>query len=154
MRNMLSHFKKPWVPAVIGLIIVAIATAIVMSLWGRPESTTEEPVVEASPVTVVDQAAGSEVHVAEVDVAEPGVWVAVHNVTDIGIGNVWGAVRTREPRTDVVVPMILPTLPDSEYAIILYRDNGDGGFDRGTDSVYIDFETGERVEKRFHTLPE
>lgn len=154
MRNMLSHFKKPWVPALIGLILVAIATGIVIYLWGTPAPSQE--VVEekrVSPVLVIDQEAGNEVHVAVVSVEDPGVWVAVHRVTEFGVGNVWGAVRTREPRTNVVVPMIISTLPDSEYAIILYRDNGDGAFDRATDSVYIDFTTGERVEERFRTLP-
>lgn len=154
MRNIFSQLKKPWVPALIGLVLVVIATVIVICLWGNSPAPVAvvEPV--PSPVTVVDQKAGAEVHVASVSVDAPSVWVAVHPITSIGLGNVWGAARIRGPRTDLVVSMLISTLPDSEYAVILYRDNGDDGFDRATDSLYIDFETGERVEERFRTLPE
>ena len=154
MRNIFSQLKKPWVPALIGLVFVAIATGIVVYAWGAPEMPASESVLVSSPVIVVDQKAGAEVQVAEVTVDAPGVWVAVHRVTEFGVGNVWGAVRAREARTDLSVPMIISTLPDSEYAIVLYRDNGDDVFDRTTDSVYIDFETGARVEKHFRTFPQ
>ncbi len=153
MRNILSFLKKPWVYNGAAVLLILIIVGIYYAT--RTPVVAPAPAAEvAGPVTVVDQAPGMEVHVASVDVPAPGVWVAVQPVTEFGVGNVWGAARTRDARTDVVVPMVLPTLPHSDYVIVLYRDNGDDVFDRATDSVYIDFETGERVETRFATFAE
>lgn len=141
-----------------GLLLgVAIGAAWVLSPW----KTAQAP-IEAAPsaatsgeaagaVSVHDQSAGNEVAVESVTVPPPGVWVAVREVNGSTLGNVLGAVLERGPRANVVVPLLRATEPGRRYAIELYRDDGNGSFDLGTDSVYVDFTTGERVIAYFTT---
>jgi hypothetical protein len=102
-------------------------------------------------VKVEDQPAGSSVSVAAVTVPAPGVWVAVAEYRDGDLSNILGAQRVPAPATAVTVDLLRSTLPGSAYAVVLYRDNGDGVFDQNTDSVYVDFDTGERVVAPFMT---
>lgn len=108
---------------------------------------------ENEAVVVADQPAGSGVLVDEVRIAPPGVWIAVHETVGERLGNILGAARTHGPASGVTVPLLRATLPGRTYAVVLYRDNGDGAFDHTTDSVYVDFERGERVAATFVTLP-
>ncbi len=104
-------------------------------------------------LSVETQAAGTSTTIASLTVPPPGVWVAVREVTAGQLGNVLGAARVGGPRTDFVVPLLRATAPGTTYAVELYRDSGDNTFDLSTDSVYVDFNSGERVVAYFTTLP-
>jgi len=111
------------------------------------------PQLVSTAVAVMSQSAGDTVMVAKVDVPAPGVWVAVEEYQDGMLGNVLGAQRVTAPLDNVTVSLLRNTIPGAEYAVVLYRDNGDGLFDQDTDSVYVDFDTGERVVAPFATTP-
>ena len=103
-------------------------------------------------LAVSNQAAGDTVTVDSVTVPPPGVWVAVVEVMPDGsLGNVLGAALARGPRSNVSVQLLRATLPGHNYAVELYRDDGNGTFVLGQDSVYIDFDTGQRVVAPFST---
>ena len=102
-------------------------------------------------LSVLDQSAGMTAVVESVTVPPPGVWVAVHELRDGELGNVLGAARARTPSSNVVIELLRGTESGKNYAVALYRDDGDDLFDRDADSVYVDFDTGERVVAPFTT---
>lgn len=103
-------------------------------------------------VSVEAQPAGDSVIVESVTVPPPGVWVAVQETQGDKLGNVLGATRVHGPLSNVVVSLLRNTKPNRTYAVVLYRDGGDGGvFDLSTDSVYVDFDSGKRVVVPFRT---
>ena len=102
-------------------------------------------------VSVHDQPAGSSVTVDSVSVPAPGVWVAVEELEGDDLGNVLGAARALGPATNLSVHLLRATVPAQTYAVVLYRDNGDGVFDQHSDSLYVDWNTGERVVILFRT---
>ena len=106
---------------------------------------------ENSAVSIADQSAGETVLVESVTVPPPGVWVAVREVTGGELGNVLGAARVGGPLSQVSIPLLRATLPGRSYAIQLYRDDNDGVFDPGKNSVYIDFDSGAPVITHFST---
>lgn len=115
-------------------------------------STTQSLPGASGDVDVANQAAGMSVLVASVSVPPPGVWVAVAEVNPDGsLGNVLGAARVAAPRSGVLVSLLRPTIAGRSYAIVLYRDDGNGIFDLTQDSVYVDFDTGKAVEVLFTT---
>lgn len=115
-------------------------------------STVSSLPPDSGDVAVADQAAGQSVAIESVTVRPPGVWVAVQEVNEDGtLGNVLGAALVGHPASNVNVPLLRPTLAGQEYAVVLYRDDGNGQFDLANDSLYIDFDTGARVEELFHT---
>ncbi|HVW82751.1 MAG TPA: hypothetical protein VHC68_02285 [Candidatus Paceibacterota bacterium] len=118
-----------------------------------PSAATGTPAFpESGDISVLDQPAGTSTTVAWVAVPPPGVWVAVEEVEAGGaLGNVLGAERVGGPRSAVVVPLLRATVPGMPYAIVLYRDDGDGAFSLASDSVYVDLDTGEPAEAIFHT---
>jgi hypothetical protein len=103
-------------------------------------------------VSVSDQKAGDSVLIDSVTVPPPGVWVAVREMAGSSLGNVLGAARARNPMSNLSVPLLRGTVPGQTYAVELYRDDGDGMFDANQDSVYVDFDTGQRVVVLFKTL--
>ena len=103
-------------------------------------------------LAVSNQSAGDMVLIDSVTVPPPGVWIAIVEVTPDGsLGNVLGAALARGPRSGIIVPLLRATLPGHSYAAVLYRDDGDGTFELGQDSIYIDFDTGQRVVAPFAT---
>lgn len=139
---------------------------LLASAWFLGGSTIPEPVQPSSTllatstlpsfpqsgaVSVNDQPAGTSVMVESVTVPPPGVWVAVREVNDGSLGNVLGAARVSGPRSAVLIPLLRSTEPGHRYAVELYRDDGSGVFDLATLSVYVDFDTGERVVAYFTT---
>lgn len=103
-------------------------------------------------ISVEDQSAGNSVVVDSVHVTVP-VWVAVAEMREDTVMNILGAVPIPGPTDGVHVPLLRSTLPGGTYAIVLYRDDGDGQFDLHKDSVYIDWDSGERVVAPFMTNP-
>lgn len=116
---------------------------------------TSAPVVHQSSggtlVLVSDQVAGEVVLVNEVEVTAPGVWVAVAETRNGEVANVLGAARVPGPSKHISVSLLRQTLPGQTYAIVLYRDDGDGVFDLYADSVYVDWNSGKRVVVLFKT---
>lgn len=102
-------------------------------------------------VSVADQKAGMTVAIESVTVPPPGVWVAVRETDGADLGNVLGAVLVGGPRSSVSVPLLRATEPGRRYAVELYRNDGNGTFDLGALSVYVDFDTGEPVIDYFTT---
>jgi hypothetical protein len=102
-------------------------------------------------VSIADQSAGRTVIVESVTVPPPGVWIAVREVNGDALGNVLGAVRVSGPRSNLSVPLLRATLPNSSYAVELYRDDGGNTFDLSSDSVYVDFTSGSPVISYFST---
>ena len=119
----------------------------------HPRPSSSEPVQESGAVSVVDQPPGSTVVVESVTVPPPGVWIAVRETNGNELGNVLGAVHVSGPRTAVSVPLLRPTESGLSYAVELYRNDGNDAFDLSSDSVYVDFTTGEPVITRFTTTP-
>ncbi len=131
-------------------------TAITPSTYApaAPDSvsgTTRPTAAESGAVSIADQPAGSSVTVESVTVPPPGVWVAVREMNGSDLGNVLGAVRVTGPRSNVTVPLLRATEAGSTYAVELYRDDGNDEFNLSTDSVYVDFATGEPVIAYFTT---
>ncbi|MDO8407957.1 MAG: hypothetical protein Q7S95_01835 [bacterium] len=93
-------------------------------------------------VSVASQPSGMSVRIESVTVPPPGVWVAVREVVGHELGNVLGALRVGGPRTNMTVLLLRATIPGQRYGALLYRDDGNGTFDPGDDSVYIDLDTG------------
>ena len=89
-------------------------------------------------ISVDDQSAGSEVIVREVTLNETG-WVAVREMINGEMGNILGATRIKEAgtSTDVSVKVLRPTVSGQDYAIVIYRDDGDEDFDFNFDSLVV-----------------
>lgn len=105
---------------------------------------------QSSLISVKDQPSGDSVMVSSITASTP-VWVAVREMNGHTLGNVLGAAKIGGSRTDVSVPLLRATVPGQQYAIELYRDDGDGAFDPTRFSVYVDFDTGSRVVAYFRT---
>jgi len=156
--------KNPWLIA-LGAFIIGMLLASAWFLESRlPGAGSASPITSTSTaatsslatattgiLAVHDQSAGSTVFVDSVQVPSPGVWVAVEELRDGSLGNILGAARVTAPATGVTVNLLRATVPGAAYAVVLYRDNGDGEFDGKTDSIYVDFNTGERVVALFKT---
>jgi hypothetical protein len=104
-------------------------------------------------ITVSDQQAGAYVIVDSVDVPAPGAWVAVKEIVGDQLGNVLGANSVTGPAKNVTVNLLRSSLPGQSYAVVLYRDDGDGEFDVHKDSAYVDFDSGKSVIAYFKALP-
>ena len=89
-------------------------------------------------ISVENQGAGLEVIVSEVNLSEAG-WVAVREIINGEMGNILGATRIKETgvSADVLVETLRPTVPGQDYAIVIYRDDGDEDFDFNFDSLVV-----------------
>jgi hypothetical protein len=117
-----------------------------------PNATSTLPAATLSgAISVQNQSPGESVAIESVTVPPPGVWVAVREVQGTDLGNVLGAARVGGPRSNFSVSLLRATEPGHTYAVELYRDDGSGNFDLANDSVYVDFDTGQRVVAYFTT---
>jgi len=143
----------------IGLAILAFIVAAWM-IEDRlsapaPESTADEEVqaeAKDSMLHANGQAAGSSVTVETRDMPDADVWVAVQEMRSGELSNVLGAAKVLPSQAWVTVPLLRNTVPGATYAVVLYRDDGDRAFDFHKDSIYVDFDSGERVVSLFKTL--
>lgn len=147
------------IPLVLLTLVVLVALAGSYFALGEPRITEEAASDEAARkalqnqlLSVSPQEAGTSVIVESVAVASPGVWVVVAEMKDDIVWRALGAVRTFGPSEKVSVPLLRATKAGTEYAIILYRDDGDGKFELHGDSAYVDFDSGKRVRADFRTL--
>lgn len=114
-------------------------------------TTTQMVTIPSGAVSVADQSSGDTVIVESVTVPPPGVWVAVREVNGTDMGNVLGAAHVSGPRSNVHVPLLRATEPNKQYAVELYRDDASTTFDVTRNSVYVDFDTGNRAVSYFTT---
>ena len=133
-----------------GLLIAGIwfSHGDTIGTFSRPATLSE---TSSSVLSVISQAAGSEVVVDTIQVPITGVWVAVRELEGEVLGNVLGAARISGTHTAFSVPLLRATEPGRTYAIELYRDDNDGVFDVAANSVYIDFDTSAPVIVHFNT---
>lgn len=107
------------------------------------------PDVEASFV-VENQLAGESVLVKNVKMPQDG-WVVVHEVLDGFVANALGATRIDAGEYDVVtVDLLRPSVPESDYVVTLYADDGNRQFEINADSPMID-SNGDAIFKEFQT---
>ena len=159
----MTAFVRSFISAVIGFVLgigAASAWFLGIRLPSLPLPETGSAPIEAgddvlaapsAALSVLDQRAGMTAVVESVTVPPPGVWVAIHELRGTELGNVLGAARVRVPSSNIVVELLRGTEGGERYAAALYRDDGDDLFDRNADSVYVDFDTGERVAAPFST---
>jgi hypothetical protein len=114
------------------------------------EGRTENVLVASENISVSDQSAGDTVIVDSISTSS-GVWVAVREMNGREFGNVLGAVHVATPQELIIVPLLRATESGRSYAVELYRNDNNGEYAFGVNSVYIDFETGERVVGFFTT---
>jgi hypothetical protein len=147
----------------IGILVGALLTAVWVFPWGGALENYEQisdqdtllipDDIESEVVSVANQPAGEKVLIASVTVPSPGVWVAVREMNGRDFGNVLGAARVSDPRTQFVVPLLRATEPKRLYAVELYRNDNQGNYDPAINSVYVDFDTGKRAVTYFTTTP-
>lgn len=147
---------------VIGALVMFVAgKAFAPSEVEHTATTTPETVaigdgtviVPEGILTVALQSAGAQVVVTNVTLPEDG-WLVVHEITDAHVGNALGAARRDAGFYDVVsIELLRNTLPQTEYAVVVYADNGNKIFEIKTDLPVIN-STGDPVMSTFRTAVE
>lgn len=143
--------------ALVGVLLAGVwffgnnATLMLMPPQQELSSTSSNTATSSDAVSVSDQQSGSAVTVDSLTVPPPGVWIAVRELERNDLGNVLGAVRVSGPQSNISVPLLRATEPGRTYAVELYRDDNNGAFAPGLNSVYVDFTTGSRVVVYFKT---
>ncbi len=136
------------------LAFIAVAWMIEDRLSAPAPEKAEEQEVDSkdSMLHANSQAAGSSVTVETRDMPDADVWVAVQEMRSGELSNVLGAARVLPNQEWVTVPLLRDTVAGVTYAVVLYRDDGDRSFDLYKDSIYVDFDSGDRVVSLFKTL--
>ncbi len=136
-----------------GVVVGAAVVWLAMSMSASPmipvsldaDTTDPEPqapseaVVKTAPPTGVsvsanDQPAGRAV-IVEKAMLTATSWIAIRDFADGKIGNILGAVRREAGASDdVIVDLLRATVPGSEYAVVVFTDDGDGKFDSKRDT--------------------
>lgn len=99
-------------------------------------------------IEVADQMSGKSVAVKKAKLSSLG-WIAVHENINGELGNVLGArAFTTGDHSDVVVPLLRGTVVGQTYHVGIYKENGDGKFDRKTDTL-LRSEDGEMIGGSF-----
>lgn len=150
--------RSSFAPLLIGLSVVLVGAG----LWQlerslRPDAAEREVVEEENTndevvseiLAVGAQTAGSVVTLENVNVPPPGVWAVVAQMRDGMIWSALGATRVRDTTANVRIELLRPALSGTEYAVVLYRDDGDEIFELRGDSAYIDYLSGEPVTASF-----
>lgn len=86
-------------------------------------------------VLVASQKAGDSVTVETVT-AQTVSWVAIREYNNGIMGNILGAKRVEAgTHSNVVVPLLRATKPGATYYAVLFKDNGDGMFNKSSDMM-------------------
>lgn len=144
MEDILKN-KYFWIAVVLGLIIGDI---IGVSL-ARPQKEVFNGVATTSPymVIVTDQMAGNTVVVDEAQ-SDVSVWLAVRENNGELLGRILGAHRMDAGSvTGMSIDLLRPTTANLMYAVVMYKDDGDGEFDNKLDTLIE--EAGASVLSRF-----
>ena len=119
---------------------------------GATVDTTPKPTTPTTPVVsttenfvnVKDQGAGESVFLSLVSLTKDG-WVAVRDVNEDGsAGNILGAARFDAGETQGIIPLLRATEAGKTYRVVLFFDDGDGGFDHTKDALVVDSDGTER----------
>lgn len=118
-----------------------------------PKAETATPAVKlvgGSGLKVDDQSAGSEVQIASVSHTGT-VWVAVRELKNGEPWNVLGARRLEDGMNDTIVYLLRNTTAGATYIVTLYKENGDGVFDKHSDTEVKNAD-GDLVAVKFKAL--
>ncbi len=142
--------------------LIVLVIGCVVGAWmledylATPKEVVEEPAAEDAKengiIRTRDQAAGSSVVVDTENMPEADVWVAVHEMRAGELSNVLGAARVLPSQSWISIPLLRNTMSGASYAVVLYRDDGDRSFDHYKDSIYVDYDSGERVVSLFKAI--
>ncbi|MFZ1987522.1 MAG: hypothetical protein WAV21_00610 [Minisyncoccia bacterium] len=154
-----TQTKKVLIGFALSLILLMGAVVWLVLSQSKPEgnipSTEQREAAQQYIVSVQDQKAGTTVEVESISIAATAnLWVAVAETDSEEITRVLGAARVVSGAGKIEINLLRATIPNTSYAVVLYRDDGDQIFDLYKDSVYIDFESGKRVVVPFKTLAE
>lgn len=110
------------------------------------DSALDERFVLGARVVAPDQPAGSSVRVTDVSLPPEGAWVVVHEIGPNAVFlNALGAHRYDTHVREGVVQLLRPTEPGRQYAVVLYRDNGDRQFSLEEDFPLLDAQSHEPI---------
>jgi hypothetical protein len=99
-------------------------------------------------IDVANQSAGKGVAIEKAKLSSLG-WVAVHENINGELGNVLGArAYTTGEHTSLFVPLLRGTTAGQIYHVGIYKENGDGKFDRKIDTL-IRADDGEMIGGSF-----
>jgi hypothetical protein len=169
--------QKPQGNVVLAFIVGFIAGAIVM--WFVVGSQVDAPVVDIqidnelatttstmeeddnqthsivstsdNSISVADQLFGNQVLIENLSLSQDG-WAVVHEDLTGTLGNALGARRfDAGTYTDGRVLLLRETMPDTQYYVVLYADNGDKTFSL-EDDVPLQTSAGDRIESTFSAI--
>ncbi len=121
---------------------------------GAEENETAALRVLGARISVEDQPAGNVVVVKSFQLPPEGGWLVVHEIgPDMTLRNALGAHRYDSSVTSGVVELLRPTQPGNQYAVVLYRDNGDRQFSLQEDHPFLDAQTNAPILDLFTAQP-
>ncbi len=134
MKDIIKN-KYFWIAVVAGLIIGDIIG--VMLARPQREVLFDTSTATSSPylVIVTDQMAGDTVVVEEAT-SDVSTWLAVRENNGDLLGRILGARRIDPGEVrGVIIELLRPTTAHLMYAVVMYRDDGDGIFDSKLDTM-------------------
>lgn len=120
---------------VVGIVIAKFFSSSFGDGLGLSAEVTSTTTVDY--ILATDQGAGDKVYVPKVSVGYVS-WVAVRENNNGVSGRILGAQRLDAgTHENVLVDLLRPTTPQVMYAVVLYKDDGDGIFDPKIDELIM-----------------
>lgn len=133
MNDILKN-KYFWIAVVLGIIvgdIIGVSLARPQKEVFIGDDATSSPYM----VLVTDQMAGGSVLVEEAQ-SDVSTWLAVRENNGELLGRILGARRMDAGEVSGLnIELLRPTTANLMYAIVMYRDDGDGLFDNKLDTL-------------------
>jgi hypothetical protein len=139
---------KFWVGCMLGFLIGVMVSAYSSSIVKSGNSLiSSTSTTTPDSITSTDQSAGDKVYVPTLSVGQTS-WVAVRENNNDVIGRILGAQRVDAGvHENILVDLLRPTDSQVMYAVVLYKDDGDGEFDPKIDELII--KNGEPILSQF-----